>query len=141
MLFRSINPTTQHSDIGLSCLRLVKTLKRNPCSLPPFTMNQDIYNLPQLLKNKLGGAMQYSCHYWARHLALSPTFGDFDPMVQAVVPVTSMLKSAPPWIEVMSLEGHLEGVIHSMYNLLAWLDKVSDILYPIQRSFANNCKR
>jgi DNA-binding transcriptional regulator GbsR (MarR family) len=37
-----IDPETHHGDMVLSCLELVKELKRNPCSLPPFTMNQDI---------------------------------------------------------------------------------------------------
>jgi hypothetical protein len=68
-----INPETYHGDMALSCLELVKELKRNPCSLPPFTMNQDIQDLPQLLENKIGGAVQYACAYWARHLGLSPT--------------------------------------------------------------------
>ena len=51
-----INSKTYHGDITLSCLELVKELKRNPCSLPPFTMNQDIQDLPQLLE-KIDGAI------------------------------------------------------------------------------------
>ena len=30
-----------------------------------------------------------------------------------------------PWVEVMSLEDNLKGVIHSMNRLLNWLGKVS----------------
>ena len=121
-----IDPQAHHSHIVLSCLELVGKLKRNPCSLPPFTMNQDIIKPLQLLENRLGGGMRYACRYWARHLELSPTFGN--KIKQIASSVTKMLLCAPPWIEVMSLENHLEGVIHSLYSLLDWLDKASDSL-------------
>jgi hypothetical protein len=118
-----IDSETHHGNAVLSCLELVKELKRNPCSLSPFAMNQDVVDLPQLLENKIGGATRYACGYWARHLELSPTSGGY--IHQVTVSVAKMLRSAPPWIEVMSLENRLEEVIHSMYGLLAWLDKVS----------------
>jgi len=118
-----INPKTYHEGMAISCLELVKELKMNPCSLPPFTMNQDIQDLPQLLENNIGGAVEYACTYWAGHLKLSPTSGDFSE--QIIDLTTVMLQNAPPWIEVMSLVNHLEGVIHSMNSLLDWLDKVS----------------
>ena len=118
-----VTSETHHSDMVLSCLELVKKLERNPCSLPPFAMNQDEPDLPRLLEDKLGGATRYACSYWARHLALSSMSGDY--IHQVIVLVTEMLQNAPPWIEVLSLEKRLEEVIHSMYGLLAWLDKVS----------------
>ena len=121
-----INPVAHHGKITLGCLELVKGSKRNPCSLPPFTMNQDIPNLPQLLEKRLGGAVQYACCYWARHLELSLMSGDY--VHQVFDSVTKMLRNAPPWIEVMSLGNCLEGGIHSIYYLLDWRDKVSNSL-------------
>jgi hypothetical protein len=121
-----ISAPTCHGDMTLRCLELVKKLNRNPCSLPPFAVNQDIPDLPQLLDSKLGSATRYACRYWARHLELSPTSGDY--VHRAIVSATEMLKSAPPWIEVVSLENRSEEVIHSMHGLLAWLDKVSGSL-------------
>jgi hypothetical protein len=123
-----INSEARHGDMVFSCLKLVKKVKRNPCSLPPFAMNQDVPDLPQLLKNKLDGAVRYACRYWAGHLKLSPTSGGY--VRQAIASTTWMLRNAPPWIEVMSLENRLEEVIHSMYGLLAWLDEVSGSLLP-----------
>ena len=123
-----INPETYHGKMALSCLRLVKELKRNPCSLPPFTMNQDI-DLLQLLENKIGGAIQYACTYWAEHLRLSPISGEF--VGQIVDLATGMLHNAPPWIEIMSLENHLGEVIHSMNSLLDWLNRVSNFYLPL----------
>jgi len=124
-----IRPTLHHSDLTISCLELVERLKGDPCSLPPFTMNQEIINTPQLLESKLGGAMRYACSHWARHLALSPTSISYAD--QVIDLVTRVLKSAPLWIEVMSLENQLEEVINSMYTLLGWLEEVSrSLLLP-----------
>jgi len=121
-----INPTSHHCDMVLGCLELVKKLKRNPCSLPPFTLNKDVPDLPQLLEAKLGGGTQYACRYWALHLRFIPT-SDYR-IGQVIVSVTRMLENAPLWIEVMNLENQLEDTIHSMYTLLDWLDKVSHFL-------------
>jgi hypothetical protein len=123
-----INSAARHGDMVFSCLKMMKYLGRNTCSLPPFTMNQDVRDLPQLLKNRLSGAMKYACGYWAGHLKLSPTSGGH--VSQAIASTTWMLKNSSPWIEVMSLENRLEEVIHSMYGLLAWLDEVSGSLLP-----------
>jgi hypothetical protein len=123
-----VNSEARHSDIVLRCLELVKGLKRNPCSLPPFTMNRDVFDLPQLLENKLGGAVRYACSYWVKHLELSSMSSGYVSLV--IVSVAEILGSAPSWIEVLSLEDRLEEVIHYMYGLLAWLDKVSGPLLP-----------
>ena len=118
-----INPETYHGDMSMSCLDLVKELERNPCSLPPFTMNQEVQDLPQVVEDRIGGAVQYACAYWAEHLKLSPTGVDF--AGQVVDLATNMLHNAPAWIEVMSLENHLGEVIHSINSLLDWLGRVS----------------
>ena len=118
-----INPETYHRDMALSCLELVRNLKKNPCSLPPFTTNQDIQDLTQLLEEKIGSAIQYACTYWTGHLGLSPTSGDF--AGQIINLALNTLQNAPPWIEVMSLQNQLGEVIHSMNSLLDWLNKVS----------------
>ena len=124
----NIDPMAHHGDMALSCLELVKGLERNPCCLPPFMMNQDTTDLKWVLENKLEGAVRYACSYWARHITLSPMSGDC--ASQVALSTRDMLKNAPPWIEVMSLEGQLEEAIHSMHGLLDWLDKVSHPFHP-----------
>ena len=118
-----VDSAIQHSHLVFSCLELVKALKMNPCSLPPFIMNQDTYKLTELLEKKVGSHVQYACRYWARHLELSPISNSC--VNELIVSVTGMFKGAPLWIEVMSLGNHLEEVIHSMNGLLGWMDKVS----------------
>jgi len=124
-----IDQETHHTGLVISCLELVKGLKMNPCSLPPFTMNQDVVDLPQLLEDKVDKAMQYACTYWARHLRPSPRSSDH--LEQILVLVIDMLRRAPPWIEVMSLGNYLEEVIHSMNMVLDWLDQVSGSLLQL----------
>jgi len=126
-----IDPASHHCYMAFHCLELAKKLKRNPCSLPPFIMNQDTLDLSQLLEDKLGGAMKYTCNHWTRHLGFSPTSGIYTDQVIALV--GKMLESAPLWIEVMSLENQLEEVIRSLYGLLDWLDKASSFLLLLSR--------
>ena len=121
-----IDPTVYHGEMGLSCRKLVKELKKNPCSLPPFTMNQDIQNISQLLENKLGGGVRYACSHWVRHLKSSRLSVN----QEARHMTTAVLKSAAPWIEVMSLENRLGEVIYSIKSLLQWLPPVS---HPTRR--------
>jgi hypothetical protein len=50
-----IDTHSHHGDIALSCLKLLKKLKLNPCNLPAYAMNRDVANLPELLEDKVGG--------------------------------------------------------------------------------------
>jgi len=115
---------THHGDMTLSCLALMGELGTNPCALPPFVMNQDVSDMPQLLSDKLGSGLRYACKHWSIHLLLSSTFGGY---INRLIASTSIFfdRSVFPWMEVMSLEGHLEDVVHSMNHLLDWLNKVS----------------
>jgi len=116
--------STRHGDMALSCLDLVGKLRVNPCSLAPFVMNQEVPDRPQLLRETLGSGLRYACKYWSTHLLFSSTSGGY---ANRLVASTSLFLSQNvfPWMEVMSLEGHLEGVVHSMNHLLDWLGKVS----------------
>jgi len=119
-----IDSPTRHGDLALSCLDLVVKLRTNPCSLLPFTMNEDVPDRPQLLKEKLGSGLRYACKYWSTHLLCSSTPGEYGNQLIALMSLF-FDNNIFPWMEVMSLEGHLEDVIHSMNNLLDWLIKVS----------------
>ena len=90
-------------------------------------MNQDVPDLPQFLEDKLGSGLRYACKYWTAHLLSASTSGKYGD--QLIASTQFFDHSVFPWMEVMSLEGHLEGVIHSMNNLLDWLGKVSGARY------------
>ena len=118
-----IHSPAHHGGIALGCLELLKKLKPNPCHLPDSVMNRDVVNLPELLEDKVGSATRYACGFWAMHVRLSPTTGDYTDRLLSST--TEFLENdVVPWIEVMSLEGRLESVIHSIYNLFDWLGTV-----------------
>jgi len=118
-----IDSPVHHGDMALGCLELLKNLNPNPCSLSDFAMNRDVVDLPDLLEDKVGGALRYACAYWAMHVRSSPTTSDFS--IQLIASATELFKNnALPWIEIMSLEDRLEGVIHSIHNLFDWIDMV-----------------
>lgn len=121
-----INSATHHAAMALGCLELLKRLKPNPCGLPDFVMNRDVANIPEILEDKVGSASRYACAYWAMHVRQSPTKERYT--TQLIASMTIFFEnSATPWIEVMSLENHLESVILSIYNVLDWLRKVGRI--------------
>ena len=123
-----ISSPVYHADMALGCLELLKKLKQNPCDLPDFAMNRDIPDIPDLLEDKMGGATRYACAYWAMHVRSSPT--DNDHAGRLITSASEFLKEyAPSWIEVMSLENRLEGVIHNINNLLDWLGTVCEFSY------------
>ena len=120
-----ISSPVYHADMALACLKLLMKLKRNPSDLPDFVMNRDVPNIPDRLEDKVGGASRYACAYWAIHIRSSPTNSDH--ATRLITSATEFLKEkALPWIEVMSLEKLLEGVIHNINNLLDWLGTVRE---------------
>ena len=132
-----IDPLTHHCDIALSCLELLKELEPNPCDLPDFVMNQNVANLPEQLGDKVGSATRYACGYWAMHIRSSPTSNDY--AIQLIPSVTEFFENnAVPWIEVMSLENRLEGVIHSIRNLLDWLGMVCKLDHDQRESLTHS---
>ena len=114
-----IDTPTHHGDMALGCLGLLKKLKPNPCNLPDFTKNWDVPNLKELLEDGVGSATQYACGHWALHVRYSPTTGSY--ALRLIASATEFFKAnAIQWIEVMSLENQLEGVIHSIQSLFDW---------------------
>ena len=118
-----VDSAVHHADMALSCLKLLKSLKPNPCDLPDFVMNRDVPNLPGLLEDKVGGAMRYACGHWAMHVRSSPTTKNY--ASQLIASATEFFKNnAVPWIEVMSLENQLESLLHGIDGLLSWIGTV-----------------
>ena len=66
------------------------------------------------------------CVYWGVHIRSSPL--DDDHATRLITSATKFLKEKVlPWIEVMSLEKSVEGVIHNINNLLDWLVTVREL--------------
>ena len=120
-----ISSPVYHADMAFGCLELLKKLRRNPCGLPDFMMNRDISDIQDLLEDKIGGATRYACAYWGMHIRSSPI--DHNHANQLITSSIEFLKmNALPWIEVMSLEQQVEGVIYNINSLLDWLGTVRE---------------
>jgi len=131
-----ITSSFHHADMAFRCSRLLKKLKRNPCDLPDFVMNRDVVNVSELLEDKVGGASRYACAYWAMHVRFSRS--DSGRAVRLITSAIEFLKeNALPWIEVMSLENQLEGVIHNINNLIDWLGTVCELSCNLHRPLTN----
>ena len=118
-----IDPPIHHGDLALGCLELLKRLKPNPCNLPPFVMNWEVGDLQELLEEKVGSAMRYACVHWTMHVRSSPITGDY--AARLIASATEFLENnVVQWIEVMSLENQVEGLIHSIYNIFDWIAMV-----------------
>ena len=120
-----ISSPVYHAEMAFGCLQLLKKLRQNPCGLPDFVMNRDVPDISDLLEDKIGGALRYACAYWGMHIQSSPI--DDDHASRLITSATEFLKEdALPWIEIMSLEKRVEGVIHNINNLLDWLSTVCE---------------
>jgi len=121
----------RHGEMALSCLDLVGKLKMNPCGLHPFVMNEDVSDRSQRI-DELGSGLRYACEYWSTHLLLSSSSAEHD---DRLIASTSLFfyHAVFPWMEVMSLEDHMEGVIHSMNHLLDWPGTVSGVRCSLYR--------
>ena len=74
-------------------------------------MNEDAPDCQQLLRDKLGSGLLHACKYWSTRLSFSPSPEEHDSQLTALMSLFSDC-SVFPWMELMSLEGHLEGAIH-----------------------------
>jgi hypothetical protein len=71
-----VDPSVHHTEILLSCLRLMgERLKRNICSLDDYTNLSEVDNLSAYRKEHIGEALEYACQFWTKHLILSPSSG------------------------------------------------------------------
>ena len=120
-----ISSPVYHAVMALACLKRLKKLRRNPCNLPDFVMNRDVPDIPHLLEDKIGGASRYACAYWAMHVRASALDNDLATRLVASA-IEFLREKALQWIEVMSLEKRVEGVIHNINNLLDWLVTVRE---------------
>ena len=84
--------------------------------------------MPRILALVLIAIVALTVVSFTMHLLFSPTSGTYGNRLVAST-FRFFDHSVFPWMEVMSLEGHLEGVIHSMNHLLDWLGKVSSTHY------------
>jgi WD40 repeat protein len=122
-----INPSDLHLELGIRCLRLMRTsLRKNICQLPQYAMNSDVDDLDARRENYIGSELEYACRSWAKHLRFaSRDGGDVGPAIECLKVFFShhMLS----WLEVLSVVSDLRCAVYSLQDVTAWLADVSRI--------------
>jgi len=81
-----VDPSVHHMELLLSCLSLMEErLKRNICNLEDHGVLDDVKDLPAQRKEHIGGALEYACRFWTKHLVRSSSHGPDAKKVQKAI--------------------------------------------------------
>ena len=122
-----IDPSTYHREILLSCLNLMgRRLKKNICELDDHVFLSRVKDLPTHRATYIGGAFEYACCFWTKHLVMLPSScPDVEEVHNAIERFfTSHLLF---WIEVLSLMGNLDIGVYAINDIQKWYLLVSCI--------------
>ena len=120
-----VEPSVHHAELVLSCLNLMKKrLKRNICNLDDYAVLDRVEDLSTRRMMYIGGALEYACHFWTRHLVKIPTSGhDAQEVCKGIDGFfTTYLLF---WIEVLVVMGNLDIGVHAMNDIQQWYNLVS----------------
>ena len=99
-------------------------LKRNICGLDDHIILSEVKDLSVLQKERIGNALEYSCQFWAKHLAEVPHDCNDVGKVQMAVDkffTTHLLF----WVEVLTIMGKLGVSIYAINDVQQWYNSVS----------------
>jgi len=122
-----VEPTAHHTEILLSCLNLMgEKLKRNICNLDDYAVLSEVKDLSSYKKEYIGGALEYACRFWTKHLLGIPISSSDAEEVQRAIEKffrTHLLY----WIEVLALTENLGIGVHAMNDIEQWYALVSAV--------------
>ena len=111
-----------HIELVLHCLKLMsKLLKKNMCSIPDYTLNSEVEDLPRRIEESgIHGALEYACRSWHKHLITTE---------HQIADVISALHDFLNgkfilWLEVLSVLGAVSNATHALITTIEWLNKV-----------------
>lgn len=120
-----IDTSDQHRRLAFRCFAVMKTLKMNICDLKDsekYNKKAAIPDLQERTKEKIPAELDYSCRYWAVHLANSNTVDKelFSQLRDFVY--THLLH----WLEALSLIGKLDIAYRSLEHVRQMESEVSN---------------
>ena len=98
-----------------------KLLKRNMCSIPNYTLNSEVEDLPRRIKESgIHGALEYACRSWYKHLVV---------MKYRTLDALSALHDFLEgkfifWLEILSVLGTVREAVHALIETTKWLNEV-----------------
>ena len=120
-----VKPSVHHAEILLSCLRLMKEkLKRNICNLDDYAVLSEVKDLSNQKKDHIGGALEYACQFWTKHLLGIPNNSLCVQEVQGAIDQFFTIHFLH-WIEVLVLVGNLSVGVHAINDVERWYTGVS----------------
>ena len=120
-----VDPSIHHTELLLSCLNLMKRrLKRNICNLDDHAVLSKVKDLPAHQKSHIGGALEYACCFWTRHLVKTPSSGCDAEKVQKAIN-EFFTKYLLLWIEVLVVMGNLDVGVYAINDVRQWYISVS----------------
>ena len=111
-----------HAELVLRCLEIMEQrLKKNMCSVPDYSLNSEVENLPERLEaRKIRGALEYACGSWYKHL-----IGTNQQTASVVSALRSLLeKKFLFWLEASSVLGVVGDTARALGATITWLSKV-----------------
>ena len=119
-----VDPTVHHTEILLSCLQLMdQGLKRNICDLDGGPLNR-VNDLSDCRKEHIGGALEYACQFWTKHLMESSRSGSNVEEIQEEIE-RFFTKHLLHWIEVLTIVENLDASVYSLSDIKQWYTRVS----------------
>ena len=118
-----VDPAVQHTEILLSCLHLMEQkLRRNICDLGRGL--SEVNDLSDHRKRYIGGALEYACQFWTKHLMKCPSSGSDAKKVQEEIEKFFTMHLLH-WIEVLIIMENLDASVYSLNDVKQWYTLVS----------------
>jgi len=122
-----IDPSVHHKEVLLSCLNVMENrLKRNICNLDDHAVLSKVKDLPTQKATYIGDALEYTCCFWTKHLAIIPSSDHGLEEVHTAIDKFSKIGFLF-WIEVLILTGKLDIGVYALNDVEQWYIMVSDI--------------
>ena len=120
-----VDSSVHHTELLLSCLALMKRrLKKNICHLDDYTILSEVEDLSTCVKDHIGDALEYACHFWPNHLSRIPSNSPSIKEVQKAIEEFSTTHLLC-WIEVLCFTGNLGAGVYGLNVTQQWYISVS----------------
>jgi len=122
-----VEPAVYHTEILLSCLNLMRErLKKNICNLDDCAVLSEVKDLSARRKDHIGGALEYACSFWTKHLLEIPGSSPHVEEVKKAIDEFFMTHLLD-WIEVLALIGDLGAGVYAINDVEQWCTLVSAV--------------
>jgi hypothetical protein len=119
-----VDPGDHHAHLAVRCLEVMNgSLKRNPCDIPRYAMNEDVEDLQERRKTHIGPVLEYACTFWTQHLLQAARSTETITKTLGLME-TFMDQHFLSWLEVLSVAGTVRTAVYSFRDAKTWLNQV-----------------